>query len=315
MIAFVLGRTVYAVSLLLGVATVVFALIHLGGDPLTGLVPPGSSPEQTASLRRHYGLDRSIPEQYLTFLGRAARGDLGESWRQDRPALDAVLERLPATLALATTAIALAVIAGGGLALLSAIWPRRGVGSVVTLLATLGQAMPGFWLGTVLIVIFAVRLGWLPPSGSEGPRSLILPAVTLAIAPAAVVARLLGSSLRETLRGEFVRTAHGKGLRPAAVVFRHALRNAIVPTLAYVGVQIGFLLGGAIVVEAVFAYPGLGRLALGAVADRDIPLIQAVVVVVAALIVAVNLAVEVVSRWLDPRLRVPETSARGHHSW
>jgi peptide/nickel transport system permease protein len=288
---------------LLGVATLVFGLVHVAGDPLSGLVPPGSSPEQTASIRRQYGLDRPLPAQYAAFLERAVRGDFGRSWRQGRPALGAVLDRLPATLALTGAAVTLAIVVGGIIGLAAGTGRGRLVGAGATAFAMLGQALPGFWLGTVLILVFAVRLGWFPPSGLDGPASLVLPAVTLAAYPAATIARLLRASLADTLRQDYVRTARGKGLPRKMVARRHALRNAVLPVLAFVGVQAGFLLGGAVVVESVFAYPGVGRLALGAVADRDLPLIQAFVAVAAVVIVGVNAVVDVVARLLDPRLR------------
>jgi ABC-type dipeptide/oligopeptide/nickel transport system permease component len=308
MIRFLLGRLVYALAVLVGVTSLVFGLIHLSGDPLDGLVPPGSSPEQRAALRRGFGLDRPLPEQYVRFLGRAARGDFGASWRQRRPALEAVLDRLPATLALTAAAVALAVVVGGGVGLAAGVRPGGVVDAGARLFALLGQAVPGFWLGTLLILVFAVRLRWLPSSGLEGPRSLVLPALALAAYPAAAVARLLRAGLIEAMAGDYVRTARGKGLAPWAVAWGHALRNAVLPALAYVGLQAGFLLGGAVVVEAVFAYPGVGQLALGAVADRDLPVIQAFVVTLAVAIVGVNLLVDALARWLDPR--VGEAEAR-----
>lgn len=304
MIRFAAGRLLYALAVLLGVTSVVFGLLHLSGDPLAGLLAPGSSPEQRTAVRGRLGLDRPVAVQYVRFVRRAAVGDFGQSWRQQRPALAVVLDRLPATLALTAAASVLAVVIGGGLGLASGFRPGGVVDAATTGVALLGQAVPGFWLGTLLILVFAVRLQWLPSSGLDGARSLLLPAITLAAFPAATIARLLRSSLRETIGRDYVRTARGKGLGDWRVLWRHALRNALVPTLAYVGVQVGFLLGGAVVVEAVFAYPGIGRLALGAVADRDLPLIQAFVVVVAALVVTINGVVDAVARWLDPRIGV-----------
>jgi peptide/nickel transport system permease protein len=303
MVRFIGGRVAYAALVLFGVTTLVFILIHLSGDPLAGLVPPGSSPEQLARLRVAYGLDRPLPAQYLAFLGRALRGDFGDSWRQGRPALVVVLERLPATLALAASATALSTVVGVGLGLAAGWRPGGGVDLAARALALTGQAIPGFWLGTILIVLFAVRLHWLPSSGLEGPASLVLPAATLAAFPAAALTRLVRAGLRETRRADWLRTARAKGLPENAILFGHALRNALLPALAFVGVQAGFLLGGAVVVESVFAYPGIGLLALNAVADRDLPIVEAFVAVVALAIVAVEIGVEVVARLLDPRLR------------
>lgn len=302
MLRFLLTRFCYALLVLLGVASPVFALLHLGGDPVDALLPPGSSPEQRAAIRHVYGLDRSLPEQYVRFVGRAARGDFGDSWRQRRPALPAVLDRLPATLALTGTALGLAIVAGGALGVVAANRPGGWLDAAVRALAVLAQAVPGFWLGTLLILLFAVRLGWVPASGLDGPRSVILPALTLAAYPAATIARLLRASLLETLGQDYVRTARGKGLGAGAVIVGHALRNAMLPVLGFVAFQVAFLLGGAVVVEAVFAYPGVGRLALGAVQDRDLPLVQAFVVVLAALVVGVGLVIDALARLLDPRL-------------
>ena len=299
---YLLGRLLYGLAVLLGVTGFAFGIVHLSGDPLAALVPPGASPAQEEALRRGFGLDRPLPEQYGRFLGRALRGDFGESWRQRRPALEAVLDPLPATLALTALAVGFALVGGGALGLLAGTRPGGIADAVVRALALLGQALPGFWLGILLILVFAVRLRWLPSSGLDGPRSLVLPAIALAAAPAAAIARLLRESLIEAMGADHVRTARGKGLAPAAVLRDHVLRGAALPALAYVGLQVGFLLGGAVVVEAVFAYPGVGRLALGAVADRDLPVVQAVVVLLAALIVGVNILVDLLARWLDPRV-------------
>ncbi len=303
MIRFIASRLSYAVLVLLGVMTLIFGLVHLAGDPLAGLLPPGSSPTQQAAIRHHYGLDRSLATQFGTFIARALRGDFGESWRQNRPALAAVLDRLPATLALTAAAIAIALAVGLSLGIVAGTPAGRTAAPLTEAFLVLGQALPGFWLGTMLILLFAVRLGWLPASGAEGPGSLVLPALTLAAYPAATIARLVRGSLAETLRDDYVRTARGKGLSDRVVLTRHALRHALLPVLAFAGVQVAFLLGGAVVVEGVFAYPGIGWLALGAVADRDLPLIEAFTVVIAILVLLVNVVVETLARWLDPRLR------------
>lgn len=304
MVHWLIGRGALAASTLLGVATVVFVLLRVVGDPLSGLVPPGSAPADVAALRQAYGLDRPLPEQYAAFLADAARGEFGESWRQGRPALAATLERLPATLALVGSASLLSV--GGGILL--GLGAGANVGGWLDhgtrLVALGGQALPAFWLGTMLILLFAVRLRWLPASGFDGPASVMLPAITLAAFPLATVARLVRASTRQVLAADYVRTARGKGLAEFALLRRHVLGNALQPTLAFAGFQAGFLLGGAAVVEAVFAYPGLGLLALNAVADRDLPVVQAFVAVVATLLVGINLLVDLAARSLDPRLRL-----------
>jgi peptide/nickel transport system permease protein len=295
-----LGR---AVLVMVTVASIVFVLVHLSGDPIAGFTPPGASPEQQAVLRHELGLDRSLLTQYGIFLGDASTGDFGDSWRAKRPALDMVLTRLPATLRLTLAAIAIAVVVGGLLGIAAARRPGGVIDALSRLLALIGQATPGFWLGTMLILLFAVRLKWLPSSGNESWRALILPAVTLAVYPAGMIARLLRGGLIEARTADYARTARSKGLSDAAIVGRHLLPNASVPVLGYLGLQVSFLVGGAVVVESVFAYPGIGRLAMQAVADRDLPVIQAFVVVVAAFILIVNLVVEVIAAWIDPRLR------------
>lgn len=306
MIGFVVNRLLFAVAVLFGVASMAFVLMHLAGDPLAGLIPPGAPPEVEEQIRRSHGLDRPLLEQYVEFVGRAMRGDFGESWRQGRPALTAVLERLPATVALAGMATALAVLIGGFLGVIAASRPGSVWDAGARLAALLGQAVPAFWLGTLLIIVFAVELQWFPSSGLPGPAGVILPAVSLAAYPAATLTRLLRTSLIETLGADYIRTARAKGLSRRHILLGHALRNAALPALAFTGLQAGFLLGGAVIVEGVFAYPGIGGLALDAVATRDIPLVEAFVWVVAILILAVNTLTGVIAAWLDPRLRERE---------
>ena len=311
MLSFLGWRLVGLVTVLLAVMTITFALIHLGGDPIAALSPPGASAADQQHLRQRYGLDRPLPAQYLTYMGHAATGDFGDSWRQDRPALTAVTERLPRTLVLLGAAIGIAVVLGMALSLLAALSPGRIVGGLVGLVALLGQALPAFWLGTMLILLVAVHWRVLPSSGASGPLSLILPAVTLAMNPLALIVRLLRTGLRETLGADYIRTARSKGLREPVILMRHALRNAVLPVLSYVGLQAGFLVGGAVVVEAVFAWPGLGSLAYNAATDRDLPVIQAAAAVIAALIVLFQTAVDVIARLIDPRLAEVSDGAVG----
>lgn len=302
MARFLLLRTVYALLVMLAAASLTFAAIHLSGDPLSGFTAPGASPADKDAIRASLGLDRPVAVQYARFLEQASRGDFGDSWRARRPAMRAVLDRLPATLRLAGAALALAVLLGVPLGALAGSRSGGPLDFAASSVALLGQALPGFWLGTLLILVFAVRLRWLPSSGGQGLRALILPAIALAAYPTAFLARLVRSSLIETLNQDFIRAAHAKGLTNGTVIRVHALRNALLPALAYAGVQAGFLLGGAVVIENVFAYPGIGQLALNAVSDRDLPVIQAFVVLVAGMIVLANLLVELAARALDPRL-------------
>jgi peptide/nickel transport system permease protein len=303
MVGFLINRLLHAVAVLFGVVSVTFALLHLAGDPLAGLMPPGAAPEVESQIRAAYGLDRPLSEQYLDFVGRAMRGDFGDSWRQGRPALEAVLERLPATLWLTALATILAVVVGTFLGVSAAARPGSAWDIVARSTALLGQAVPAFWLGTMLILLFSVGLQWLPSSGLEGPGGIILPALSLAAYPAATLTRLLRASVIETLGADYIRAARAKGLSRSRILIGHALRNAALPALAFTGLQVGFLLGGAVIVEGVFAYPGIGGLALDAVAARDIPLVEAFVWVVAVMILVVNLLTDTLAMLLDPRLR------------
>jgi peptide/nickel transport system permease protein len=299
---FILNRLLHAAAVLFGVVSVTFVLLHLGGDPLAGLVPPGASPDVEAQLRHAYGLDRPLPEQYVTFVGNAMVGKFGESWRQGRPALTAVQERLPATIVLTLSATALSTIIGCILGVLAARHEGSGWDWLARTVAIAGQAIPAFWLGTMLILIFAVRLHWLPASGMTGMGGVLLPALALAAYPAATLTRLVRASMIENLRADYVRTARAKGLPERVVMRQHALRNAALPALAYTGLQAGFLLGGAVIVEGVFAYPGIGSLALDAVFTRDIPLVEAFVWTVALLILLVNTGTALIAAAIDPRL-------------
>jgi ABC-type dipeptide/oligopeptide/nickel transport system permease component len=296
-------RLLHAIAVLFGVVTVTFVLMHLSGDPLAGLIPPGASPEVEAQIRASYGLDRPIYQQYASFIGPALRGDFGDSWRQGRSAFQAVTERLPATLALATIAIAISVAAGSLFGIAAAARPGSWWDAAARLIALLGQVIPAFWLGTMLILIFAVRLQWLPSSGLASPAGIVLPALALAAYPVATLTRLIRVSMLETLATDYVRTARAKGLSGRSVLLGHTFRNAALPALAYTGFQAGFLLGGAVVVEGVFAYPGIGGLALDAVASRDVPLVEAFVWVVAVLILMVNTLTGIIAAFIDPRLR------------
>ena len=303
MIGLLINRLLHAVAVLWGVVSVTFALLHVAGDPLAGLIPPGAAPEVESQIRTAYGLDRPLLEQYLDFVGRAMRGDFGDSWRQGRPALEAVAERLPATLWLTVVATTLAVAVGSFLGVSAAARPGSAWDMVARATALLGQAVPAFWLGTMLILLFAVALQWLPSSGLEGPGGVILPALSLAAYPAATLTRLLRASTIEALGADYIRTARAKGLSRSRILIGHALRNAALPALAFTGLQVGFLLGGAVIVEGVFAYPGIGGLALDAVAARDIPLVEAFVWVVAVMILIANLLTGMLATLLDPRLR------------
>jgi len=250
------------------------------------------------------GLNDPLPVQYLIFLRDAARGDFGTSLRYNQDALGVVVERIPATLQIALAAFALAVVVAVPIGIVSAVRPNSPLDNVAVLLALVGQAVPTFFLGIVLILVFAVRFGWFPTSGLASPRGLVLPAITLGAFAMASITRLTRAAMLEVLGQDYVRTARAKGLSDAIVVNRHALRNALVPVVTIMGLQFGALLGGSVVTETVFALPGMGRLIVQSIGNRDYPVVQAGVFLIAVAFVGVNLVVDLLYAALDPRIRL-----------
>jgi peptide/nickel transport system permease protein len=300
---YVLSRLRDALVAVWSVLTIVFVVLRLSGDPVTLLLPVGATPQQAQELRHELGLDRPLLLQYWEFLRRVASGDFGMSLRAGQPALSLVLERLPATGRLALAALLLACLLGGTAGILAATYRGTFVELVVMGTALLGQAMPVFWLGVLLILVFGVQLRWLPAGGSETARHMILPMLTLAAYSSASIARLLRSSLLEVLNQDYVRTARSKGLAGWVVLLRHAVPNAMLPVITILGLQAGTLLGGSVVTETIFAWPGVGRLAIQAIQNRDFPVVQAAVTVVAVTFVLINLLVDLVYAYIDPRVR------------
>lgn len=303
MFGYIVSRLLYTALVVWGVSVAVFFLIRLGGDPTALFLPPEASAEEIARMRQMLGFDRPILVQYLDFLAHALQGDFGFSLRQQQPAMALVLERMPATLQLGGAALALSLAVAVPLGILSAVYRGSAIDRVALLLSLFGQSFPVFWLAIMLILVFSEILAVLPPSGRGTWLHLVLPATVLASFSAAIITRLLRSSMIEVLQTDYIRTARGKGLPRHAVVWGHALRNAAIPALTVIGLQVGALLGGAVITEEVFAYPGIGRLAVQAIAQRDFAVVQAFVVFVAILIVSTNLTVDVIYAVLDPRLR------------
>jgi len=297
------GRLFQSAVVLLGVSLIVFGALHLTGDPVVLMLPPDASYAEIQKYRHALGFDDPLPIQYLRYLSRAARGDFGNSIRYNLPAVPLLLEHLPATLVLGGAALAWSSLLGGLLGILAAARPRSMVDYVARLLALLGQAIPLFWLGPMLILFFAVRLGWFPTGGFGTRGHLVLPALTLGAYYLAVVARLTRASALEVLNRDFVRTARAKGLAPSRVMVRHVLRNSLIPVITVLGLQIGSVLSGAVVTETIFAWPGLGQLAVQAIAGRDFPLVQAAVLFSALLFVAINLCTDLLYAALDPQIR------------
>jgi peptide/nickel transport system permease protein len=298
----VIGPLIHLLLVVLGTVTLVFGALRLTGDPAMMIAPPHATTEDLAAIRREFGLDRPVLIQYGEFLWKLAHGDLAQSFRYRRPALEVVLERSPATLQLALAAQALAVFVAVPLGVLSAVSRQGWINALCTAVAAAGQSIPHFWFGLMAIVVFGVLLGWLPTSGRGGLAHLVLPAVTLSAYSMASLTRLVRSGVQEILNADYIRTARAKGLDTPTILFKHALKNALIPVVTLVGLQLGTLLTGAVIVETVFAWPGVGRLTIEAIHTRDYPLVQAGVILMALVFVLLNQGVDVCYRWLDPRV-------------
>ncbi|MFC4555393.1 ABC transporter permease [Georgenia faecalis] len=303
--AFIARRVGQAAIALFGVLMVAFFLLRvLPGDPAALMLSEFGTPEQIDDLRESMGLNEPLPVQFLAFIGQVLTGDFGESLARHRPALVVVLEYLPATLQLACAALLLTVLVAVPLGTLAAL--RRGtwVDGVVSVLAVLGQSMPTFWIGIMLIVFVAARTGWLPTSGYGGIDNLVLPTLTLAFAQIALISRLTRSSVLDVVSQDYLRTARSKGIGENRVIFAHGLRNAVLPVITMLGLQLGALLGGAVVTEAVFGWPGIGSLLVSAISSRDYPVVQVVILLSAAIFILVNLLLDLLYGVLDPRIKL-----------
>ncbi len=304
MVQFLLRRLPSAVPVVLGVTLLAFSMSHLTpGDPVRIMLGERATAEDIARLRAQLGLDKPLPQQYLRYISRAVVGDLGTSIRSGQPVAREIVDRIGATAELTGAAMLIAVLLGVGLGLTAAVSRTPGLETLVMSFALLGISMPTFWSGLLLIMLFSLALGWLPVTGT-GLSGLVLPAVTLALPAAAVLARMTRSALLEVLGQDYVKTARSKGLRPRLVVLKHALRNAFIPILTIVGLQFGGLMAGSVIVESVFARPGLGRFAVNAILARDFPQIQGIVLVAGLIYVVVNLVVDLMYGVLDPRIQV-----------
>jgi peptide/nickel transport system permease protein len=304
MFRYLLNRLFQSVLVIFGVSLVVFALTYASGDPVAALLPLDTPREDVERFRQAYGFDQPLPIQYVRFIARAVRGNFGQSLRYRESALSLVLARLPLTITLAVLGLFTAVFIALPLGSVAALWRGSYAEGFARLLMVCGQAAPNFWLALVLILVFAVTLRWLPSSGFDDWRSLVLPTLTIAVLPAMTLARLLRANLLDVLKQDYIRTAHAKGLPRRGVWLRHALRNAAIPLVTLSALQLGTLLGGALITEAVFALPGMGRLTLQAITARDVPLIQAFVIVSATCVAAINLVLDMVYVWLNPQIQL-----------
>ena len=298
------GRLVQAGISVLGISTVVFFVLHLSSDPVLLVAPQNASLEDIVRIRHSLGLDQPLPVQYVSFMGGLLRGDLGFSYVQGQSATALVLQRLPATAELTLAALLIAVGVGVPIGMLTAI--RRGtwVERVLMPVVLIGQSMPAFWTGILLILFFSVRLRVLPSSGQGGLESLVLPAVTLGSLSLATFARITRSSFLEQLQKEYVRTALSKGAGPFRVLFFHVLRNASIPIVTIAGLELANLLGGAVITESIFAWPGIGQLTVQSIAARDFPIVQAVVLLGSVIYIFTNLGTDLLYGVIDPRVRL-----------
>jgi len=303
MAAYILRRLLQTVLVILGVSALSFGSMFLSGDPTMVMASESWTRQQIDDFRHQMGFDRPWFVQYLDFLSRAARGDFGVSLRQQQPVSQLLLQRVPATLELAAAAMAVAVGVGIPAGVVAATRRNTRVDRSLMLGALLGQSMPVFWLGLLLAMIFAVMLGWFPVAGRGGWQHLVLPATSLGLFSVAYNARMTRSAVLETLGQDYIRTAQAKGLSSVRVLTRHALRNALIPIVTVAGLQFGNLLGGAVITETIFAWPGVGRLTIQAIQGKDLPLVQASVTFLATIFVVLNLIIDLLYVVLDPRVR------------
>jgi ABC-type dipeptide/oligopeptide/nickel transport system permease component len=302
MLQYLFKRLWHTVYVIIGISVISFFFIHLSGDPVMLMLPADASNQEIEDLRQQLGFNDPIYVQYLRFAWQALRGEFGQSLYYKIPAMQLILERLPASLELAVAAMLIALVVAVPIGIISAV--RRGslldMGSMFG--ALFGLSMPHFWLGIMLIMIFSVKLGWLPTSGRGTLAHLIMPSVALGLSLMAMFARLTRSVMLEVLSLDYIRTARSKGLKEWIVVSKHAFKNALIPLVTVAGMQFGFLLGGTVIIETVFAWPGVGRLVVQAIFNRDYPLVQAIVLVLAVIFVAVNFIVDMLYMYLDPQI-------------
>ncbi len=304
MLNYLIKRLISTIPVLIGISLLLFFMLRmLPGDPAQVLAGQMASPEEIENIRHQLGLDRPVYEQYAVYLSRLVRLDLGLSARTQNPVIDEIWARLPNTILLAVVAIALACLFGIPAGIISAVRPYSWIDYLVTMSALFGISMPVFWLGLMLMVVFSVMLKWLPAGGTGSWQHVILPSITLAALVIAFIARMTRSTMLETLSQDFTTTARSKGLTEKVVIIKHALKNALIPIITVVGLQFGWLLGGAVLTENVFAWPGLGRLIVDSILARDYPMIQGAILIFGLLYIFVNLVVDFIYAFVDPRIR------------
>jgi peptide/nickel transport system permease protein len=300
---YLLSSVTQAIIVLVGVLILTFFMVRLTGDPAAAMLSREASPEQVAAFRQQMGFDRPLPVQFLDFAARAFVGDFGNSLHFRLPALPLVLERLPATVQLAGVALVMAIVIAIPLGLVGGATPGSPVDVVGRTIGLLGQTVPSFWLALVMIIVFAVRLRWFPTSGRDTPLAIVMPAFVLSLGTMGRLVRLTRSSVLEIMGEDYIRTARSKGLAPNVIFFRHALKNAAIPLVSVIGIQFGYMLGGSVIIESVFAWPGLGRMAADSIAIRDFPLVQAIAFFTSVIVVALTLVTDLAYALIDPRIR------------
>ena len=300
---YIVKRLLLGLLTLIGVSMIIFIAVRLSGDPVLLLVSPDATQEEIQKMKIELGLDKPVPVQYVIFMKNSLKGDFGKSTRYRRPALELVMNRLPATIQLALLAFIVSITLGITIGVISVTKPGSWFDFLGKTLAMLGQAMPEFWIGIMAILIFSVQLGWLPTSGRGGLQHFILPSLTLGWYSAASIMRLTRSSMLQVMGSEYIKTARLKGNPERVVVWRHALRNALIPIIAMGGMQLGRLLGGAVIVETIFGWPGLGQLILEAINTRDYTVVQTGVFITSTFFILLNLVVDLMYGVIDPRIR------------
>jgi peptide/nickel transport system permease protein len=305
MTQYLIRRILQVIPITLGILTLIFSLIHLiPGDPARSIAGENARAEDVERVRAQLGLDRPLAEQYFTYLKGLAKGDLGTSFRTGESVATQIKARYPATMQLAFGGMLIALVVAFPLGIISAIYRNSWIDNVARFFALIGVSMPSFWLGPLLIIAFSIHYQWFPVSGrDEGLKSLVLPAITMGLALAAILTRMIRVSLAEELNQLYVTTAMSKGVTKRSAIFKHALRNALIPVITVVGLQFGALLTGAIITEQIFSWPGLGRLLITSITTRDYPQVQASIMVIALTYIAVNLITDVLYAWADPRIQ------------
>ncbi|MBI3761639.1 MAG: ABC transporter permease [Chloroflexi bacterium] len=300
---YLISSLVQAVLVLVGVLVLTFFMVRLTGDPARVMLAREASPKQVEEFRHKMGFDRPLLVQFIDYFGHVLVGDFGKSLNYRLPAVPLILERLPATVQLASVAIVMAVVVAVPLGLIGGSRPGSPIDIISRGVGLFGQAVPAFWLALIMIIVFAVRLHWLPTSGRDTPQSVLMPAFVLCLPTMGRLVRLTRSSILEIMGDDYIRTARSKGLPPRVIYFRHALKNAAIGLVSVIGVQFGYMLGGSVIIESVFAWPGLGRMAIEAISIRDFPLVQAIAIFSSLVVVGLNLLTDIGYALVDPRIR------------